>query len=357
MGGETESVLKPLPAEKLCNKWGEGNPINGDGPLGNKNKEKMHYIGDDKEELVKTVQMMLKTLGYDLGTSGPDENGIDGYFGDTTEEYVIDFQRKNKDWDGEALKEEGVVGPRTADALNRAMVGEQYEKLKWYDHYPTPKELVEGKPYHTVTSDYLVKSLLIQPRNAKEGKVFLVGFIRWTATWDRPDEPIKTGERRNMILNAPGLSAGQEVIFEITQVVEGNKIIISPPIVVLSYEGGAKGEFWDWYAKERVTYQVSLHEGTQSDTFPPVKFTFVAKVAQRQVSSVPLLFSGFLDTKLIGVDGEIEEPLSDVEYMFICPWGRRIGRSNATGIIKVDCLPPGGTTIVIGGEVILSGGQ
>lgn len=181
MGGKTESVLKPLPAEKLCNKWGEGNPINGDGPLGNQNKERMHYIGSDREELVKTVQMMLKTLGYDLGTSGPDGNGIDGYFGDTTEEAMIDFQMKNKDWDGELLKEEGLVGPRTSDALNRAMVGKLYKNnrknYKWYDHYQTPEKLVDGKPYLTVTSEFFTKGLLIQPGKSQKGKVFLADQI------------------------------------------------------------------------------------------------------------------------------------------------------------------------------------
>ena len=177
MSGETESVLKPLPAEKLCNKWGEGNPINGDGPLGNKNKEKMHYIGSDREELVKTVQMMLKTLGYDLGTSGPDENGIDGYFGDTTEEYVIDFQKKNKDWDGESLKEEGKVGPRSSDALNRAMVGKQYVKQNWYDYYQTPVKLTSESVLLTATAKALENLVPIEIDDEKKGKVVIVGKI------------------------------------------------------------------------------------------------------------------------------------------------------------------------------------
>jgi len=166
-----DQQLEPLPAEKLCNAWGEGNPILGNGPLCNEEARHIYYQGNDKKKLVVTLQKMLRTLGYDLGTSGPDNDGVDGDFGDKTEENVIDFQSKSKDWDGEQLNEEGLVGPRTSDALNRAMVG------KWYDHYQTQEKLVEGKPYHTVTPDFLANGLLIIPGKAKEGKVFLVGKI------------------------------------------------------------------------------------------------------------------------------------------------------------------------------------
>jgi len=81
----------------------------------------------------------------------------------------VSFQGKNRDWDGKQLKVDGLVGPDTSDALNRAMVG------KWYDHYQTPEKLVEGKPYHTATTDHMNSGLLIKPGKAKEGKVFLAG--------------------------------------------------------------------------------------------------------------------------------------------------------------------------------------
>ncbi len=166
---------KPLPAEKLCNSEStkKPNPIFGDGALGNEMKGKMYYTGSDRKKLVETVQKMLKTLDHDcdLGSSGTNKDGVDGVFGELTENAVKDFQEKNKDWDGEQLKVDGLVGPETSDALNRAMVG------KWYEHYQTPKELVEGKPYHTVTSDFLAKGLEIEPGKAKNGRVFLVGLI------------------------------------------------------------------------------------------------------------------------------------------------------------------------------------
>lgn len=123
-----------LPVYKLRNVGNPPNPTLGRGALGNQSMGRMYYVGSKKEELVKIVQMMLKTLGYDLGICGPNKDGIDEYFGDITEKAVIDFQSNNIDWDGKPLEMDGLVGPRTSDALNRAMVG------IWYDNYQTPKE-------------------------------------------------------------------------------------------------------------------------------------------------------------------------------------------------------------------------
>jgi hypothetical protein len=109
----------------------------------------MYYAGSNKKKLVETVQKMLKTLGYDLGTSGPNGDGVDGVFGELTEDAVRDFQEKNKDWDGKHLRPDGLVGPETSDALNRAMVS------VWYDFYPTHKKLTDEKRILTVTSKFM----------------------------------------------------------------------------------------------------------------------------------------------------------------------------------------------------------
>jgi len=117
----------PLPAIDLKNKSDGGK-----GPLG-----RPDFCSKDPE-LVKHLQKILVTMGYDLGTSGPEKDGVDGSFGKLTETAVNDFQEKNLGWDANQLKVDALVGPRTSDALNRAMVG------RWYDHYQTPGELVEN---------------------------------------------------------------------------------------------------------------------------------------------------------------------------------------------------------------------
>ena len=60
-----------------------------------------------KGEFVKEIQIMLNTLGYDLG-----ESGIDGDFGKVTQDAVIDFQI---DYDLDGL--DGIVGKETSTKL------------------------------------------------------------------------------------------------------------------------------------------------------------------------------------------------------------------------------------------------
>jgi len=59
---------------------------------------------------VKECQAMLDKLGYDLGPCG-----VDGDFGRQTEKAVKEFQRDNR------LGQDGVVGPLTWDALDKAV--------------------------------------------------------------------------------------------------------------------------------------------------------------------------------------------------------------------------------------------
>ena len=60
-----------------------------------------------KGEFVKEIQIMLNTLGYDLG-----ESGIDSDFGKVTQDAVIDFQI---DYDLDGL--DGIVGKETSNKL------------------------------------------------------------------------------------------------------------------------------------------------------------------------------------------------------------------------------------------------
>ncbi len=129
-----------LPAPQLCNRNPPYNPIQGDGPLSR---------GDGRTDLVRHTQQMLVTLGYDLGSTGENRDGVDGNFGDRTDRAVRDFQGKNEDWGGDPLNVDGLVGPETSDALNRAMVG------IWYDHYQTPLELTSDFELLTTIAEAL----------------------------------------------------------------------------------------------------------------------------------------------------------------------------------------------------------
>jgi hypothetical protein len=156
--------LGPLPAVKLCNREGSGkpNPVFRDGPLA---------TGDARKDLVKHLQTALRDLGFQLGDTGENHDGVDGVFGDLTRKAVEDFQKDHTDWDDAALAVDKLVGPRTSDAINRQLVG------KWYDLYETPKELLEDHVLITVTPDALMKKVPIRPEDKKKAKIVVVAHL------------------------------------------------------------------------------------------------------------------------------------------------------------------------------------
>ena len=107
--------------------------------------------GDSRQDAVKHLQSMLSALKYDLGDTGPDNDGVDGDFGAKTQIAVEEYQKSHKDWEGKQLLKDGRVGPRTSDALNRTLVG------FWYDKYETPTELTDTLKLVTVTDKVAVE--------------------------------------------------------------------------------------------------------------------------------------------------------------------------------------------------------
>ncbi len=131
---------------------------------------------------------MLKDLGFFLGDTGPNNDGVDEVFGELTKKAVLDFQTNHKHVDGNLLKPDGMVGPRTSDSLNRAMVG------IWYDQYQTPKELVENKTFVTATSEFL-----------SNGFEFQVDETIETITEDVPNKIQRTDGRTAFLTIVPSL--------------------------------------------------------------------------------------------------------------------------------------------------------
>jgi hypothetical protein len=163
---------EPLPSTKLCNSHNsKPNPIHGDGPLGKKPLGRNGLGGLEEKKMVELVQMMLGELGYDVGLSG-----LDGKFGPATEKAVKEFQKNNLDWDGKTLKNDGLVGPKTADALNRALVG------IWYEEYKTPEELTDDFLFATLTEDEFKLGIRLNLDDIETAKVALVRPIEYTFT-------------------------------------------------------------------------------------------------------------------------------------------------------------------------------
>jgi len=147
-----------LPWWKLCNKIRPLNPKQGDGPL---------VKHDRRRKLVAHLQTMLVDLGFDLGKTGVNKNGVDEIFGKLTNDGVKDFQDVSIDWEGNPLEVDRKVGPLTCDALNREMVG------IWYDEYVAPLELTGETLVITATKRVMKKGVTIPPDPVKKIKVIL----------------------------------------------------------------------------------------------------------------------------------------------------------------------------------------
>lgn len=70
--------------------------------------------GDSGED-VKRLQQQLKDLGYNIA--------VDGKFGSATEQAVKDFQSKH------GLVSDGVVGPKTWEALDGVSIDDDYVSI------------------------------------------------------------------------------------------------------------------------------------------------------------------------------------------------------------------------------------
>lgn len=153
-----------LPAPKFCN------PEDGEGALGNQFRGKMYYKGSesDRKKWVTLVQQMLLGLGYSVGPKKDD-----GIFGDATESAVKLFQQEHEDWEWNALKVDGLVGPRTSDALNRAMVGVE----GWYSNHQTEKSQTITFSLLTTTAEALKEPLSMDVDGVKNGKVVITSPV------------------------------------------------------------------------------------------------------------------------------------------------------------------------------------
>jgi len=149
-----------LDIASLCNKK-KPNPILGAGPL---------KRGDARNEAVKKLQQMLWELNYYLIELEPNKQGVDGKFGGETLRAVNEFQNDElqKDWEGKKLGEDKLVGPRTADSLNRALVG------FWYDFYETDKRLTGEKRVITVSRRFFSENGLTIEKVLKGEEIKLI---------------------------------------------------------------------------------------------------------------------------------------------------------------------------------------
>ncbi len=89
--------------------------------------ERVYKIGSRGSQVEK-IQQKLVDLGYDLGTTGPNGDGVDGQYGGKTYRAVKKFQQANP-----PLKVDGRVGDNTSPVLFGTDSGSEDEQTGRYD--------------------------------------------------------------------------------------------------------------------------------------------------------------------------------------------------------------------------------
>ncbi|MBM3291589.1 peptidoglycan-binding protein [Candidatus Bathyarchaeota archaeon] len=125
---EYESNSGPLPVLELRDK-----KDGGEGPIS---------TDDERQDLIDQLKAAFTALGYIEESSEEEDPYAD--FDEVLDKAIKQFQATNKDWDSQVLAKTGKVDPKTADSINRLLVG------VWYDSYETPLELTEGFKVITV---------------------------------------------------------------------------------------------------------------------------------------------------------------------------------------------------------------
>ncbi|PRQ06193.1 hypothetical protein [Enhygromyxa salina] len=170
----------------------------------------------------------------------------------------------------------------------------------------------------------------------------------WKVGWDRPGDPARMGEPRDMILRAPKLADGSLVRFDVELEVQGKRVLVGSIEAVAENEG-ARASFVAWYQPDHVTWsEVTL--GINED-FPAVSFHVNASAAEREVAGRrPLIYADTLQTQVQHglVQAEFDAEWVDPgECLIWSPWGAKRAEIDEDGLLTVERLPPGGVMVTI----------
>jgi outer membrane protein OmpA-like peptidoglycan-associated protein len=178
----------------------------------------------------------------------------------------------------------------------------------------------------------------------------IVSARPWKAYWEKKVDPA-TGEEmpasaqevRNMILDAPGLPAGELCSFSVTEKVDGSQPKDCGTVVQASVEGAATGPFEDWFETKRRT-----RDGKAKITkMPSLAFEFRVDAGGRSIRAKRAL--GYRDYLDIQLRHELDEVGMDrARCRLLTPWGTMDLETDTDGCVKFDQLAPGGCRLAVG---------
>lgn len=169
----------------------------------------------------------------------------------------------------------------------------------------------------------------------------------WKVGWDRPVDPARMGEPRDMILSAPKLEPGTEVTFNVAQEVGGMRSEVAS-VAAIAEVDGARAAFQAWFSPDAVLG--ASHVLASDEEFPIVRFHVTAITPERYVEGRrPLIYADTLEA-------QVQHDLVDADYVEAAsclvhsPWGVKQAEIDEDGLLVVERLPPGGVMITIDGD-------
>lgn len=173
----------------------------------------------------------------------------------------------------------------------------------------------------------------------------------WKVAWDRPSEPARMGEFRDIILRAPKLADGSEVSFEVELEVHGQRSVIAT-LTADAEDQGARVSFGAWFDLEAVVHAPNIL--AVDEPYPEVRFHVRASTPEREVEGRrPLIYADTLDARVQHelVETELDaETVESAECLVYSPWGVKRALIDEYGVLLVEGLPPGGVMITIDGD-------
>ncbi len=347
-----------------------------------------------QRSLAADYQQILAWVGQHLGWP-VDPGPIDGVHGPKTTQAIRDFQQAYDERDhagnpaGQDLAVDGLLGPATwgglfdcyelatADELgvDRAGLAALRAGIVFLDASNHSVGCGEHHPIENVGVDHYksevnrrVEVLLFDPGeeptlpqacHSAGGKCDpaacelydracydrrplppMVSAKAWSARWEGE---ARIDSEATMVLEAPGLAAGEPVRFRVLQ--EGFGEVGA--VAAVASEGGCTARFGAWFREDAVGERV--HLGLEEE-FAPVRFTFVAEGGGRAVTSDPLAYADTFNGQL--VRREDGAPLASTAFSLLSPWGTKQARTDASGVARVTNLPPGGIRIRLRKDVV-----
>ncbi len=349
-----------------------------------------------QRSLAADYQQILAWVGQHLGWP-VDPGPIDGVHGPKTTQAIRDFQQAYDERDhagnpaGQDLAVDGLLGPATwgglfdcyelatADELgvDRAGLAALRAGIVFLDASNHSVGCGEHHPIENVGVDHYksevnrrVEVLLFDPGEEPAlplachagGKCDpagcelydracydrrplppMVSAKEWTARWEGE---ARHGSAARMVLEAPGLPAGEPVRFTVEQ--EG----LGPigEVAAVASNGACAATFAAWYDPAR---QVPPQGELGADEpFAPTRFRFVAEGGGRRTASPPLGYGDVLHVRLLDGAGGPALPRRSVRVRG--PWGSKEVMNDAAGELRLEGIPPGGVwRLVTAGAVVL----